>query len=108
MFRARYAMAPLLSLLGCSVDQLDGPCSQVGIAAVGGGALDAVPGDPLEPARDRSAVPGRRVAGDMERGPTDDVVDGVRARAGERVVDREEQHGIGVHALLERVLDERV
>src|ERR1043166_5902632 len=107
MVRARYAMAPFLFLgFGCSVDQLDGSCSKVGVAAVAGGALDPVPGDPLEPARDRAAVPVRGVARDVERSPADDVVGGVRARTGERVVDREEQDGIGGAALFEGVVDE--
>src|SRR5438045_2683140 len=60
MFLARYAMAPfslglICRWLACSVDQLDGPRPEVGIASTGG-ALDPVPHDLREPARARAAA----------------------------------------------------
>src|SRR5437899_11166275 len=100
MFLARYAMAPFLSRLVCSVDQLDDPRPQVGVGAVSGLAFDSVPHHLCEPARDRAAAAVGRVAGDVEADPADDVVDGVGPRAGQGVVDGEEQ--LRLQALLER------
>src|SRR2546430_14214674 len=103
MFLARYAIAPCpwSSVRGFrSVDQLHGACTEVGIASVVRGALDSVPHDLREPARDRAAVAARGMAGDVEAHPADHVVRGVRSGAGEGVVDGDAQ--VRVHARLER------
>src|SRR5207253_1560335 len=103
-----YAMAPYLSRFDLSVDQLDGPRPQIGVAAVGRGALDAVPRDPLEPAGDRAGRAVGLMGGHVERDPADYVVDRVRPCAAQPVVDGEEQDWVRVHPLLQRVLDEAV
>src|SRR4026209_2744858 len=90
-------------LIGWSVDQLDDSCSEVGIAPVGGGAFDPIPDHLGEVAGDRTAASTGREAGQVEPDPADDVVDGIGARARERVVDGEEQ--VGAEALGQGVGD---
>src|SRR5689334_13540287 len=85
------------------LDEGDGAGAVVGLA---GGGLDALPEDAGEPAAQGAGAAVRGDAGQVEPDPGDDVVLGVRSRALELVVDREQE--LGAVALLERVLDDRV
>ena len=66
---------------------------------------DPLPDDAVEPAADRAAVAAGLRQRDVERGPTDDVVRGVRAIPVEAVVDGEEE--VAAVLGLEGVLDLR-
>src|SRR5215468_2617384 len=83
-----------------SVDEVDGPCAEVGLAAAVCGGGDSVPDHFGEPAGDASGRPAGAEAGQVEAHPPDHVVLRTRAGADELVVDGEQQRG--VQPLVER------
>src|SRR5213082_2160954 len=96
-------MAACFLLSVVSVDELNGVCAEVRAAPGWGRRGEAVPDDLGEPAGERAVVALRVDRLDVEADPADHVVLRVRALAGQRVVDREEE--LGADALRQRVLD---
>src|SRR5919201_6685272 len=78
------------AVLPGSVDELYGADAVVGVG-VTGRDLDPLRDAAGEPAVDLAVASARVEAGDVEADPADDVVDGGRAWAGDRVVDGEQE-----------------